>query len=415
MGPNTGLTTVVLITKNPLLTKDIQQALDQESGFVLLKSVSLLEELFSAIDPSHPHIILVDYQLDHEQSTLDAIDKIASRYLSAAVVTILPETQVQLSDRVILAGARAILVNPFSKETLINTLRRVRELLFRNPGILQDIPTTPARTSSCKCVVVYSPKGGAGCTTVAINLAIALHQQTKEKVLLVDGRHTLGHVALMLNLRTGNSITDLLAYAEKLDDALINQVVVDHVSGIIVLTSPSSFERGQDIKPEQLYKVFQALREIYPIIVVDGGSYLDDNLVTYMDMADSILMVLNPNLASLRDARQFLNFSRTLSYSEQKILLVLNQSGHKADVKLSEIEKVLHSKILGTIPADEDLMLSCLNDGVPVILKKSNHAISKGFKALATSLLSKLATLSTRTADKSNASADILRKSSYLG
>lgn len=415
MGPNIGLTTVVLISKNPKLIQDIQGALDQESGFVLLKSVGLLDELFSSIDPSHPNIILVDYQLDHEQSTLDAIDKIASRYLSAAVVSILPEAQVQLSDRVILAGARAILLYPFSRETLINTLRRVRELLLRNLGISQEIPTVPIRSSRCKCVVVYSPKGGAGCTTVAINLAIALHQQAKERVLLVDGRHTLGHVALMLNLRTGNSITDLLAYAEKLDDALIKQVVVEHVSGITVLTSPTSFERGQDINPEDLYKVFQALREIYPIIVVDGGSYLDDNLVTYMDMADSILMVLNPNLASLRDARQFLNFSRALSYSEQKILLVLNQAGHKADVKLSEIEKVLHSKILGTIPADEDLMLSCLNDGIPVMLKKSNHAISKGFKALANALLTRLTALSAQAGDKNAASADILRKSSYLG
>ena len=93
--------------------------------------------------------------------------------------------------------------------------------------------------------------------------------------------------------------------------------------------------------------------------------------VTYMDMADNILLVINPNLASLRDARQFLNFARTLSYSEEKINLVLNQSGHKADVKLNDIEKVLHSKILGTIPADEDMMLSCLNDGVPIVLKKS--------------------------------------------
>ena len=415
MSQNLTLTTVVLITQNSILAKEVQQALEKESGFGLLKSLTRSDELVEIIQPSHPSIILIDCQIDNEESILKTIDRIASRYLSAAIIPILPESQIQFSNRVILAGARAFLTYPFHNENLVNTLRWVRELLYRNLYISQEVTVPPARASNSRISVVFSPKGGVGCTSVAINLAIALHQQSKDKVLLVDGRQILGHIALMLNLRTGNSITDLLSNAEKLDEALISQVVVEHVSGITVLASPTSFERSEYLQPDTLYKVLQALKAIYPVIIVDGGSHLDDNLVTYMDMADNILLVINPNLASLRDARQFLNFSRTLSYSEEKILLILNQSGHKADVKLNEIEKVLHSKILGTIPADEDMMLSCLNDGVPILLKKSRHPISKAFKALSTLMVNTLATLSPRAINKNNPASDVLRKSSHLG
>ncbi len=415
MGSNQELTSVVLITQNAKLIKEIQRALDQESGFNLLKSIQKPDQLEELIQVAHPGIILLDFQLDKTESILRVIDEIASRFLSAAVVTILPETQVQLSDQVILAGSRAILLYPFSEENLVTTLKRVRELLFRNLGISHGRQAMPVRAKKNRCLVVYSPKGGVGCTSVAINLAIALHQQVKEKVLLVDGRHALGHVALMLNLRTGNSITDLISNVGKLDEALINQVVVDHSSGISILASPMGFDKGHEFRPEDLFKVIQVLKTIYPNLIVDGGSHLDDNLVTYMDMADGIILVVNPNLASLRDGRQFLNFSQTLSYSEEKVMIVLNQAGHKADVKLSDIEKALHSTILGTIPVDEDMMLSCLNEGVPIILKKPNHPISKAIKTLSTAVTHSISSLSSQSTDQINPSSDVLRKSSYLG
>lgn len=415
MGQNLTLTTVVVITQNPLLAKEIQQALGKESGFALIKIITQPEELAGMIQPAHPSIILIDYAIDNEEAVLKTIDKFASRYLSAAIVPVLPESRIQFSNQVILAGARAFITYPFHDDNLITTLRRVRELLYRNLYISREVSVPSTHVSHSRMSVVYSPKGGVGCTSVAINLAIALHQQTKGKVLLLDGKQILGHVALMLNLRTGNSLTDLLSNADKLDEALISQVVAEHVSGVTILASPTSFERSEHLQPELLYKVLQALKAIYPAIVVDGGSHLDDNLVTCMDMADNILLVINPNLASLRDARQFLNFARTLSYADEKINLVLNQSGHKADVKLNDIEKVLHSKILGTIPADEDMMLSCLNDGVPIVLKKSQHPISKAFKALSTVLMNTLATLPPPGSERNNPASDVLRKSSYLG
>ena len=343
------------------------------------------------------------------------IDEIASGYLGGAVVTILPDTLAQTSDRVILAGSRAILLSPFTTENLIVTLNRVYQLTSRTTGTLPSGKTTSQQARKSRSLVVFSPKGGVGCTSIAINLAISFRQQLEEEVLLIDGKRNLGHIGLMLNLRTGNSILDLLPHVNKLDEAIIRQVAVPHVSGVSIITSPASIERSQETKPEDIYKIFNNFKAIYPNIIVDGGNYLDENLVTYMDMADCILLVINPSLAAIRDARQFINFCRTLSYSEKKILLVINQAGHKADVKIQDIEKVLHTKVLGVIPADEDLMLSCLNEGVPVVSKKPNHPISKSIKALVKNLLTNMVSQANLTPIDSDLSSDVLRKSSYLG
>jgi pilus assembly protein CpaE len=263
---------------------------------------------------------------------------------------------------------------------------------------------------------VFSPKGGAGTTTVATNLALALHKELREDVLLIDGKHLFGHVALCLNLRTGNSITDLISHAGMLDQRLIKQVVVRHVSGIHVLPSPNSITEAQGIRPEDLYKVMQALQQVFPTIIIDGGNNLNENTVTYMDSSEKILLVLNPDLASLRDVRQFMEVSKTLSYPPEKTLLVLNLTGRKADVKREEIEGILKMKIFGRIPADENLALSSLNEGVPIFLKSPHHPISRAIAEIAKELVKFIQASKTKyQASLKSEKSDILKKSSKLG
>ena len=204
-----------------------------------------------------------------------------------------------------------------------------------------------------------------------------MHQQLKKDVLVIDGKNSLGHVALMLNLRTANSMADLTTHSEKLDESLINQVIVKHYSGISILASPLMMSKGHEIHPEELFKVMTILKNIYPYIIIDAGNNLDNNTVTYMDMSDQLFLVINPNIASLRDARQFMDLSDSLSYSKEKIHPILNQSGRKTEIKVGDIEKALRTKLFGTIPVDEDASISSLNEGLPIVLKKSNHSISK--------------------------------------
>ena len=377
-------TSLLLVSQDPELIQSTEAALADERQFQLLDETLTASNLFAVIDRSKPKIILLDYQFASQP--LNLIDKIVTDYPASAVVAVLPEDKTINSDQIVLSGARAFIRHPYEPGKLVITLKRVLELVARDQARAPQ-ERAQAEKESRHTITVFSPKGGAGTTTIATNLAISLHKTLKEEVLLIDGKHLFGHVALYLNLRTGNSIADLVAHAGSLDKRLVNQVVVKHASGIHVLPSPNQITQAQGIRPENMYKILQVLRNMFPYIIVDGGNHLDENTVTYLDASDKVLLVINPDLASMRDVRLYMEVSNSLSYPRDKTLLLVNLAGRKADVRRNEIEKILKMIVFGTIPADDDLALSSINEGVPILVKKPRHSISKAISKITKDLV----------------------------
>ena len=378
-----GRSKILTIIEDSHVFQLVKNSLEEEDDFYLIEHRTIEQGIQSAIARYQPNIILIDFDFQKEH-TYNIIDEIAAKFPEVAVVVVLQETEANISDRVVLSGARAFILFPFTKEKLLITLRRLVEISKRNsPGSTSQELRVSLPEKRTNTITVFSPKGGTGCTTIAINLAIALRNLIKEPVLLMDGKPVFGHIALMLNIRTTNSITDLISHAGMLDKQLITQVVVEHASGIKVLLGPISPTAAQGIHPEDLYKVITKLQATYPFIIMDGGNYLHENIVTLMDASDKIIVVMNPNLASIRDVRQFIDICFELSYPPEKIILVLNNSGRTTDIRHDEIEKILKQKITCKIPADDKLFLSSLNEGFPALLKNPRHPASKAMQKLA--------------------------------
>jgi pilus assembly protein CpaE len=376
---------ILLVSENPSLIEATRRILAKEESLNLLEREVTSKNLFEVIAPTQPDVILMDFETQNQSFYL--VYKLATLYPMCAVVAILSESKMVYSERVVQLGAQALIQYPYPPDQLVSMIESLLEKLDRIPSYSSKGPGSAPGDNARHTFTVFSPKGGAGTTTIATNLAISLQKTLKEDLLLIDGKQFFGHVALYLNLRTGNSITDLTAQADMLDQRLIRQVVLPHTSGIQVLPSPNSITDGQGITPEDLFKVLQSLQQVYPNIIIDGGNHLNENTVTYMDSSEKILLVLNPDLASMRDVRQFIEISASLSYPEEKILIILNLAGRKENVQKEKIEKILQMKIFGTIPADEDLALSSLNEGVPILLKKPRHPISKAFSTITEELL----------------------------
>jgi len=415
MAAKTDQTTVLLISNNSSVIETTNTTLKAKEEFYRVERQVTSENVLTVIIETQPDIILLDYGFQ-PHNFFELVDKIATEYPMCAVIVILPEHEMINSERVILSGARAFLIYPYKSDHLVNTIKRVMELMERSQVFTVGPMVKETAAKPRNTFTVFSPKGGVGCTTFATNLAITLHKQLKEEVLLIDGKHLFGHVALFLNLRTGNSITDLITHAGTLDQRMIKQVVVRHVSGIHVLPSPNSITEAQGIRPEDLYKVIQSLQQVFPNIIVDGGNNLNENTVTYMDSSDRILLVLNPDLASLRDVRQFIEVGKSLSYLPEKTLLFLNLTGRKADVKREEIEKILNMKIFGRIPADENLALSCLNEGVPIVLKNPRHPVAKAYEEITKEIVNLIHDMNAEyVATMKSESTEMLKKTSKLG
>jgi len=385
MPTNATPTSILLVSQDQAIIVATRSALADDDNFNLIDQAVTTEDLFSVITRTQPDVLLLDFAFQKQPFNL--IDKLTAEFPNTAVVAILSKAEMHQSDQVVLSGAHWFIKFPYLPGLLQVTIKRVVEMKERN-HFHPDEETTGEEPEKVKrTYTVFSPKGGAGTTTIATNLAISLHNALKKDVLLIDGKHLFGHVALYLNLRTANSITDLIAYAGMLDQQLIEQVVVKHMSGIHVLPSPISISEAQGIRPEDLYKVIQSLQSVYANIVIDGGNHLDENTVTYMDASDKILLVFNPDLASMRDVGLFMEIASSLSYPKEKTLLIVNLAGRKAEVKSNEIESILKIEIFGTISADDELALSSLNEGVPILLKKPHHRISKAYNKIAKDLI----------------------------
>ena len=223
MSPANKQIRVVALCDPGATQQQITEALNIENEFSLVDILASKEMLARQIRAAEPDILLVDSQLGNE-STMDIIDDLALQFPTAAIVAILPTNDPLVAQQVMLAGARAFLITPFSQINLISTLRRVTELEGRRIQSQAYIPTQlPEATRPLRSVTFYSPRGGTGVTSIAANTAIALAEETGKKVLLFEGKVFFGHLEVMLNLKVQNALSDLIPHASNLDESLIRR------------------------------------------------------------------------------------------------------------------------------------------------------------------------------------------------
>jgi pilus assembly protein CpaE len=378
----TGKSQVIAVGEPGPTIQQISTALSNQPEFELVDIFSNAERLVRDLQTTQADILVIDDQLGG-QPTLDIIDDLVQQFPEMAIIAILPGNDPLGAQQVTLAGARAFLIQPFTQVNLLSTLRRVRDLQARQRQALSTL-AAPAQDGPrpLRVVTVFSPRGGVGTSTVASSLAIALNDETSGRVLLMEGKLFFGHLDVMLNIRSRNSLAELIPHASSLDESMVNEVVTEHISGIDVLLAPSDMQFSQGIRAQDMFNVLNNLERFWDYVVIDAGSLLNENTVTMMDAADRIVLVASPELASLHDISRFTRISQSLAYPAEKILLVLNRAGIPGGIKARDIESVLHQHIFAQIPDDPANALRSLNRGIPLILNYPRSPASKAIKEL---------------------------------
>lgn len=380
---------VVAIIDVGMERHQIMSTFQSQMEFQMVTVIDNLETAAREIRAIQPEMIIVDHIVS-DQSTLDLIDELCIQFPDRAVIALLPENDPELAQKVMFAGARAFLIQPFTQVDLLGTLQRVHSLEERRrlvePVFKSSSEAGSGGTDPLQVVTVFSPRGGVGCSTVAINLAVALHERIDGRTLLMEGKLHFGHLGLMLNIRPRNSLAELIPHAYALDPELIEEVVEKHTTGIDVLVSPPNIEMVQGIKPDDMLNVMRGVRPLYDFIVIDAGNFLNENTVTLMDISDRVLLVANPDLASLHDVSRFTQVSRTLGYPPGKVLVVLNRAGMMGGVKTKDIAVALHQQPFAEIPEDGTKAIRSLNRGVPLYYRYPRNPVSRSIRHIARTL-----------------------------
>lgn len=380
MATNQPVRVLVICDTGPV-QEQVTAALGNQPDFQLVDLLTISDRLMREVRAAEPDLILVDHMVGG-QSTLDVIDELVSTFPEASVVAILPGEDSLRAQQVMLAGARAFLVQPFTQVNLVSTLRRVHDLDVRRKVTYQVPTTIEERQRPVRIITVFSPRGGVGVSTVAANLALGFQEETDKRILLFEGKLYFGHLDVMLNIRSQNTLADLVPHATNLDDALVQDVVARHASGVHVMLSPGNIQVAQGIRPDDLYNVFMGVQRLYDIVIVDAGSSLNENSVTLMDAADRILLVTTPDLASLRDTSRFMQISKGLGYPSDKMLIILNRAGMLGGVRPQDIESVLHNQIFAQIADDNANAIRSINRGIPLLYRYPRSPASRAFKRI---------------------------------
>jgi pilus assembly protein CpaE len=235
-------------------------------------------------------------------------------------------------------------------------------------------------------LVFFGAKGGAGTTTVAVNCAVELARLTKRPTVIVDLKPGLGEVSLFLGVRSRYSLIDAMDNLHRLDAEFLREVVGKHKSGLEILAGSDQFDRPSANDVTAIDEVFRLLTRQYEYIVIDAGCQVTPCSTAAMYAADSICLVANPDVPSIRNAQRLLDRVQQLGVASERVRVLLNRAAEPYPIPPSQIESALGHKIAHTFPSDYRTVSAALNSGVPLALS-GNSDIAEQFDRFTRTIL----------------------------
>jgi pilus assembly protein CpaE len=379
----------VLIVDDILETRDhLAKLLGFESDVEVVGAASSGAEAIAQATKLLPDVILMDINMP-DMDGITATERLSSQVPTAGVVMMSVQGEADYLRRSMLAGAREFLVKPFSSDELTASIRQVYSREKQEAG--RAVVTAAARNAESAelgtVVAIFSPKGGVGRTTIAVNLAVVAATELNKKVVLVDGSFQFGDVAVLLNLNPKDkSMFELVSNLEAGGDIdAVDTYTVTHSSGVHVILAPPSPEMADAITSAGVKRVVEALRQRYELVVIDCAAWFNDATLGILDLADIVLVVLTLEITSIKNIRLFLEVAEKLGY-EDKIRLVLNRADTTLGIRVADVEHSIGRKVDHTIVSDGRAVVYALNRGVPFVLSNREAQVSQDVLRLATAV-----------------------------
>lgn len=316
--------------------------------------------LLATTSELHPDVVVLDASAVPTEIG-DAVREILTLAPETVVIVTAAVASAAALSRAVVAGARGFLLKPYVPEELVATaldaLANARSLRETKRGPVE------ARTDRGTLITVYSPKGGVGTTTIAAHLAVTLATRTKARVGIVDLDLQFGDVGVLFDLKSSNSVLDLIDRDVAVDDAVVNETFVKHASGVRALLAPESLSAAMTVDPAQVGVLVGRLRDHFDYLICDTWSALDELSTVALTAADRVVLVTTPELHSLRSLQRVLNEHAALR-TEPRNPLVLNRYPSRVGLDLREVERGLGRGVSVAVPSRGVEMTRAVNEGI---------------------------------------------------
>lgn len=374
------MTKILVVDDDPNVQRLLRVTLKQE-GFEVIVAGDGAEGVH-LWETESPALILLDVtlpKLDGYQ-VATSIREAEGPGSHVPIIMLTAEKEVEQKVRGLRAGADDYLVKPFHQAEL---LARMKSLLARfgsRAGVGGVKPPLG------KLLAFYGAKGGVGTTTLAINAAIALHQEHGRRVALVDGVLQFGDHRVFLDLGNDRkSISDVVS-APSIDADLLKSVVVRHDSGVDLLLAPPNPEDGDLVHEAQMGQALAQLRLLYDYVVVDVEKRLGDVTLSVLDHADMIFVVMTADLSCLKNVRLVLGALGRIGYEPSRVKLLLNRSNAFTGISVQAAERALKRQFDFKITNEYRVAISAQNSGTPFAFSSPDSPLARELAGLATTV-----------------------------
>jgi pilus assembly protein CpaE len=355
------------VVRSPQLQHELVEAIAGGFGAKLDLRVGALKSLGSDLvrGGARPDLLLLDVDIA-DAADMEVLSRLSAEASGARIpiVATAGDLGPAAMRRLLRHGASDFIAQPIDRAEVLDVLKIADHRAHRELA---------AQQAQGRIFTFSRATGGAGATTLAVNLAHALarpHRRKQAKVCLLDLDLHFGTVALQLDLRPSASLIDIAQAPERLDAALFANSLVEHRSGLRVLTAPSAPMPLDALKPAVIKTLLELARAEFDYVIVDLPAALTQWTETVLSHSDLVYFVTQLNVPAVRQLRRLLDIIEEVGLYNLPVQLVLNRvqgSFWGAGVKRRQAEKALGRPFDYCIADQFDVLIDAANRGTPVL------------------------------------------------
>ncbi|MGQ0601617.1 MAG: response regulator [Anaerolineales bacterium] len=352
---------ILIVDDSPVTAKAAQMYLDA-AGYQVELALDGPTAL-KTVEKFRPELILLDVVMPGMDG-FEVCRRLRQMTFAASVPILMLTSNSSIADKKtgFEAGADDYLTKPVEA---VELQMRVAAQLRRVQRSTAEAP----QLAASRTVAVFSLRGGVGCTSLAVNLAVGLSKLWGVPLPLLDLARPVGVCDSMLNLKPRHRLDTLVARPyEEIDATVIDGSLTPHESGLHLLAGFEDPVLAEQLTDKMVNIMLEHLRQQHPLVVIDTAHDLSPVTVAALDQADVVVIPIAPDLNSIRLAHTALNIFKSLGYEEKETILALNWTFPKQGLARAQIEKTLNHPVQLVIPYAESVWVNAINVGVPLVL-----------------------------------------------